>query len=215
MMVEREKVLADIERSIVELAKLRSVKAKVAKALKLGTPPLDIVESVSRGLEEVGNRYERREYFLMELIVAGNMASEVMGILKPHIPSGSSASKGKVVIGTVQGDLHDIGKNIVSAMLTSVGFTVTDLGIDVPVEKFVDAVRADPPHILAMSSLLTIGLPQMKAVIDSLKKAGLRSSLKIMVGGRPITQEFADEIGADAYGRDAIEAVRIANAWAR
>lgn len=204
--LEVESVLKDIQNATAELEDIKSL---VNKALDLNVSPTDIVESVRKGLKEVGDRYERKEYFLMELVLAGSMASEVMDMLKPHFASASATSIGKVVIGTVAGDLHNIGKNIVIAMLTSVGFTVTDLGVDVSVERFLEAVEKEKPDILALSGLLTIVMDEMKRVIEKLKEAGLRDRVKVIVGGRPITKEFAKEIGADAYGRDAAEAVDI------
>lgn len=196
------------------LVGIENVKNIVIEALNSGINPVDVVEVMSKGLEDVGEKYEKGEYFLSELIMAGIMASEITKILKPHLEKSAEKLTGKVVIGTVRGDLHDIGKNIVIAMLSSAGFKVVDLGIDVPFEKFVSAVVREKPDILGMSCLLTIAMDEMKMVIDKLKEAGLRASVKVMVGGRPITQNFANEIGADAYGSNAVEAVKIAKALA-
>jgi len=207
------KVLNDLERGIAELSGLADIRDAVNKALNLNIDPMEVVDSMSRGLVEVGRRYEEKEYFLMELILAGNIASEVMTLLKPHLAVGGGASMGKVVIGTVEGDLHDIGKNIVITMLSSVGFEVVDLGVDVSADKFIEAVLREKPDILAMSILLSIGLPRLAEVMSKLKEESIRNSVKVMVGGRPVTKEFAQEIGADAYGADAVAAMKIAQRW--
>jgi len=209
MELKKECVLENIRKSIVEL-KRGDVISSVKKALDLKTDPLDIVDYMTKGMMDVGEKYENGEYFLMELILAGSAAKEVLNLIKPHLSSAHTLQRGTVVIGTVQGDLHDIGKNLVIAMLSSAGYAVTDLGVDVPAEKFVNFVREKKPDIVALSALLTVTMNQMKVIIDKLKEAGLRDSVKIMVGGRPITQEFADVIGADAYGRNAVDAIKIA-----
>lgn len=201
-----------LEKAILRLEKSEKVKDRVKKALELGASPIEIISSVRKGLEGVGERYEKREYFLMELIVAGNLASEVMSVLKPYIVHGKKV-EGKILIGTVQGDFHDIGKSLVASMTSSIGLDVIDLGVDVSAQKFVDMVRKENPNILALSTLLSIGIPEMKRVIDAIKEAGLRDRVKIIVGGRPITREYALEIGADGYGEDAIEAIKIINQW--
>jgi len=207
-----QKPLKDIQNMVSELASVETVKNIVIKALNSGANPIDVVNVMSRGLEDVGERYERGEYFLSELIMAGILASEITNILKPHLEKSAEKPAGKVVIGTVKGDLHDIGKNIVIAMLSSAGFRIVDLGIDVPSEKFLEAIKREEPGIVAMSCLLTIAMDEMKTVIDKLKEANLRGGVKVMVGGRPITPQFAEEIGADAYGSNAVEAVKVAKA---
>ena len=205
---KKENVLKGIEIAMAELEETE-FKRGVKKALDLKISPVDVVDSMGKGLEEVGTRYERKEYFLMELILAGNIANEALETLKPYFPSKGAGSMGKVVIGTVFGDLHTIGKGTVVAMLSSAGLTVIDLGEDVPAERFVNAVREERPDVLALSGLLTIVIEEMKKVIDELRNAGLREKVKVIVGGRPLTRELAEEIGADAYGRDAVDAVRI------
>jgi len=207
-----QQILKEIQITVSELVGVENIKSIVIKALSLGVNPVDVVDAVSKGLEEVGEKYEKGEYFLSELIMAGIMAGEITNTLKPHLEKLAEKPVGKVVIGTVKGDLHDIGKNIVIAMLSSAGFTIVDLGIDVPSEKFVEAVKEEKPDIVAMSCLLTIAIDEMRMVVNKLNEVSLRKTVKIMVGGRPITPEFAKEIGADAYGRDAVEAVKIAKA---
>jgi corrinoid protein of di/trimethylamine methyltransferase len=212
MGVDVQRYLKDIQNVISELAGVENVENIVIKALDSGVNPVDVMDAMSRGLEDVGEKYDRGEYFLSELIMAGIMANGIINILKPHLEKSAEKPAGKVVIGTVKGDLHDIGKNIVIAMLSSAGFRMVDLGIDVPSEKFVDAVKREKPDIVAMSCLLTIAMDEMRTVIDKLKEANLREDVKVMVGGRPITPQFAEEIGADAYGSNAVEAVKIAKA---
>ena len=211
-MADRKKTLIGLEKAIVRLEKSEKIKDRVKKALDLGINPSDISNSLRRGLEGVGERYEKREYFLMELIVAGNLASEIMTMLKPSFVQ-EKKIEGKILVGTVRGDFHDIGKNLVAAMFSSVGFIVTDLGVDVPPERFVEMIRKENPDILALSTLLSVGVPQMKLVIDKLKEAGLRNKVKVIVGGRPITREYAHEIGADGYAEDAIAAIKTASQW--
>jgi 5-methyltetrahydrofolate--homocysteine methyltransferase len=211
-MADSKKTLIGLEKAIVRLENSEKIKDRVKKALDLGINPSDISNSLRRGLEGVGERYEKREYFLMELIVAGNLASEIMTMLKPHFVQ-EKKIEGKILVGTVRGDFHDIGKNLVAAMFSAVGFIVTDLGVDVPPERFVEMIRKENPDILALSTLLSVGVPQMKLVIDKLKEAGLRNKVKVIVGGRPITREYAHEIGADGYAEDAIAAVKTASQW--
>ncbi len=162
------------------------------------------------GLSTAGRKYEQGEYFLSELIMSGIMAQELSKMLKPRLAGERDRFLAKIAVGTVKGDLHDIGKNLVSTMLTSGGFEIIDLGVDVPSERFSEVVLKENPAIVAMSCLLTIAMDQMKSTIDHLEQAGLRKKVKVLVGGRPITSDFAREIRADGYGMDAIEAVNAA-----
>ena len=205
-----ETVLGDIERAMADL-EIESVKSGVKEALKANISAMDIVNAIGKGLVEVGVRYEKNEYFLMELLVSGNLAIEILEMLKPYFPHEDKyvGSAGKVVIGTVSGDLHTIGKNIVVVMMQSAGFSVLDLGEDVPAEKFVEAVKTQKFDVLALSGLLTIIIGEMRHVIEELENAGLRDKVKVIVGGRPLTNELAKEIGADGYGKDAIEAISL------
>jgi len=211
--MKAQSALKDVERGIIDLVTSDEIRARVKMALDAKADPMDVIGGVRKALDEVGERYEKKEFFLMELIVAGNLAADVMNMLKPRLKAGASSSRGRVVIGTVQGDLHDIGKNLVAAMLTSLGYEVTDLGVDTKPERFVEAVKNEKPRVVAMSCLLTVGLPYMKATIDALKAAGLRDKVKTIIGGRPVTKDYAKEIGADAYGSDATEAVKIISGW--
>ena len=205
-----------IERAFAEVSGVDQMKNCVEEALAERTPPLEIMKSMREGLSAAGRKYEQGEYFLSELIMSGIMAQELSNILKPYLQSSKSQSLAKIAIGTVKGDLHDIGKNLVSTMLTSAGFEIVDLGVDVPPEKFAEAVQKQNPRVVAMSCLLTISMDEMRNVIDRLKQSNVRGKVKVLVGGRPITQDFAAQIGADGYGADAIEAVSAAkNALAR
>jgi len=185
------------------------VKEDVNSALRKGTEPLKIVDSLADGMRMVGERYEAGEFFLPELMMAGEIMKGAMAIITPFLRRSERVQRmGKVVLGTVEGDLHDIGKNIVKTMLTSAGFEVVDLGADVSAKRFVESVRKEQPKIVGMSALLTSTMDGMKEVVDELKREGLRKGLKILIGGAPIEEDFARRIGADAYGKDAMDAVR-------
>jgi corrinoid protein of di/trimethylamine methyltransferase len=203
----KEELLSDLRDAFVNIDSNR-VHELLKKAIEEGVSPQDIIEkAIRQGADEVGRKYEACEYFLPELVMSGEMMKEAIEMLKPLMQAEGVTSSGKVSFGTVKGDLHDIGKNIVISMLSVAGFDVHDLGVDVPSERFISEVRERKPDILCMSSLLTHTMPELKVVIDELKKNGLREKVKVMVGGRPVTQEYADSIEADSYGRDAYEAV--------
>jgi 5-methyltetrahydrofolate--homocysteine methyltransferase len=211
--MSREEILSKIREAVVNLD-IDNIQRLCKEALEAGIPPYEIVmEGMSKGMEIVGEKYERNEYFLAELIMAGEVMKEGMNILEPYLKSGEVKKIGKVVIGTVRGDLHDIGKNIVVTLLNAAGFDVVDLGVDVPPEKFVEAVKEHKPHIVGMSALLTTTMVEMENVIKALKEAGLRDKVKVIIGGAPITREFAEKIGADAAARDAVEGVNICKSW--
>lgn len=210
--MKTQQILEEIQKRVSEISSVEEVKTLVVKALDSRVDPVDIVEAMNRGLVEVGEKYEAGNFFLSELIMAGIIATEITGVLKPYLEKSTEKTLGKVVIGTVRGDLHDIGKNIVISMLSSAGFKTVDLGIDVPVEKFMETIKREKPDILAMSCLLTSAMEEVKHVIEEVDKAGLREDVKILIGGRPITPEFAEEVGADSSSRNAVEAVKIAKA---
>jgi len=178
-------------------------------ALKAGVPAKEILDkALVPGLDEVGRRFQQGEYFFPELLVAGEAMKTAMSHLRPILAKpGAGGTVGKFIIGTVKGDIHDIGKNIVIMMLEGNGWEVTDLGIDVPAETFVKAIRENGYQILGMSALLTTTIPRLAETIEMLKAQGLRNKVKVMVGGVSVTQAYADKIGADAYGKDAVEAV--------
>jgi len=177
-------------------------------ALDASVPAKDILDKgLIPGLDEVGRKFQEGEYFFPELLVSGEAMKTAMAHLKPALSKAGSATVGKYVIGTVRGDIHDIGKNIVIMMLEGNGWDVTDLGIDVPTDAFVKAVREKDCQILGMSALLTTTIPRLAEAIEALKKEGLRDKIKIMVGGVSVTKDYAEQIGADAYGKDAVDAV--------
>jgi len=185
----------------------------VKKSVEQGHDPIEVVNALTEVLKEVGKRFESGEIFLVHLVAAGDAARRAsVEVLEPLIKKSSQKREtlGKVLIGTVAGDIHDIGKNIVSMMLFTAGFEVYDIGKDVPSEDFVKKTREYNADIVALSALLTTTLPVQKEVIEALKKAGLREKVKVLVGGAPATAKWAEEAGADGYGEDAIEAVRIA-----
>ena len=189
----------------------KSAEALAAEAIANGA---DAAELVSRhmipAMDEVGRRFECHEYFVPELLFSGRAMKAALKLLRPLLAVGAGEPAGKVVIGTVQGDLHDIGKNLVSALLEGGGFQIHDLGVDVPASRFVDAVRRHSPDIVALSALLTVTLPAMKTTIDALRRAGVRENVKVMVGGAPVTRQYAAEIGANGYSGNAFGAVRLA-----
>ena len=177
-------------------------------ALEARVPAKDILDKgLIPGLDEVGGRFQEGEYFFPELLVSGEAMKTALARLKPELDKSSGTIVGKYVIGTVKGDIHDIGKNIVIMMLEGNGWEVTDLGIDVPTETFVKAVREKDCQVLGMSALLTTTIPRLAEAIEALGNEGLRDKVKIMVGGVSVTKEYADKIGADAYGKDAVDAV--------
>ncbi|MCD6470490.1 corrinoid protein [Candidatus Bathyarchaeota archaeon] len=185
----------------------------VKESLEKNVSPLEIINALTEALEEVGRKFEEGEIFLVHLVMAGETTKKVVSeYLEPLLKKSGTERKtlGRVVVGTVAGDIHDIGKNIVAALLFSAGFDVIDLGKDVPVEKFIEAVKKHNPDILGMSALLSTTLPVQKEVIEALKKNNLRDKIKVIVGGAPVTAEWAQQIGADGYAEDAVEAVRVA-----
>ncbi len=203
--------LSEIANAVIAGNRKR-VQELVSKALEGGLNPEEIINNgLLAGMSVIGERFKNNEIFVPEVLVSARAMQAGMDILKPLIAKNPSIIKGKVVIGTVKGDLHDIGKNLVSMMLEGAGYQVIDLGIDVPPEKFVEAIREHNPDIVGMSALLTTTMPQMKVTIDILKKEGVRNKVKVIVGGAPVTESFAKEIGADGYAPDAPSAVELVN----
>lgn len=176
--------------------------------LRKGTQPYDIFYNLSKGLDEIGSKYESGRYFTSDLIVSGANMKKAIDKLRPLFERNTDSLKGKVLIGTVQGDVHDIGKSILSILLQSKGFDVIDLGVDVSNEEFLEGVEKNHPDIIAMSALLTSTMINMEKVIELLNEKGLRESVKIIVGGRPIDEAYAERIGADEYAEDAVEGIR-------
>lgn len=203
-------ILEEIYTSILE-GDRATAKAGVEKALAENIAPLVILDKMIGAMAEVGRLFEEGEYFVPEMLISARAMQESMTILKPHLTAADVKPAGLVVAGTVKGDLHDIGKNLVRMMLESAGYQVVDLGADVAPEKFVAAVKEHAPDLVAMSALLTTTMPNMKVTVDALAAAGVRGQVKVMVGGAPVTANFAREIGADGYAPDAPGAVKLAN----
>ena len=202
-------MLEDIQTLILDMADVEELKKVIQGHLASGVNPLDIVDVLRQTLEAVGDKYENGEFFLSELIMAGYLASEVANLLKPHLLKAQCTALGTIVMGTVKGDIHDIGKNIVIMMLDAAGFEVIDLGVDVPTERFVEAVKTMKPDVLGISALLTSTIDRVKEVVDALETNGLRDKVKVIAGGRPITRAFIEEIGADGYAEDSVKAIRL------
>ena len=204
--------MADLQKiadSVIN-GKAADVKSLVDAAVKEGAPVGDILnKGLIAGMDVVGAKFRANEFYVPEVLIAARAMNAGMEILQPLLVKSGVKPLAKVAVGTVKGDLHDIGKNLVVMMLKGGGFEVMDLGIDVPDDKFVQAVK-DGAQVIGLSALLTTTMPGMKTVIESLKTAGIRNKTKVMIGGAPITQSYADEIGADAYGEDAATAVIIA-----
>ena len=179
------------------------------KALEQGHNPQELIDSLTSALKDVGDKFEKGEFFLTELVTAGEAAKTVISYLNPLLTEPNKEAVGRIVIGTVAGDIHDIGKGIVASMLFTSGFEVIDLGVDVSPDKFVEATKEKKPHIVAMSALLSTTLPMQKEVIEALKNSKLRNQVKVIIGGSPVTDEWAAEIGADGYGEDAVAAVKL------
>jgi corrinoid protein of di/trimethylamine methyltransferase len=170
----------------------------------------DIMNSMTAAMDDVGRRFEQGKAFVPELLMSGRAMKGALEHVKPLLAGSKTSMRGKVVIGTVKGDLHDIGKNLVSSMLEGSGFEIVDLGIDVSTDKFLLALQEHSPDILCMSALLTTTMTSMKDVVEAVKSAGLRDKVKILVGGAPVSQSFSDQIGADGYGENANSAATLA-----
>jgi 5-methyltetrahydrofolate--homocysteine methyltransferase len=189
----------------------RNATAVTQEALDAGADPLMLVtDFMVPAMDEVGKRFEAEDYFVPELLLSARAMKGALGLLRPLLAASGTQPTGRVVIGTVKGDLHDIGKNLVASLLEGAGFEVHDLGADVSPEKFIEAVRTKKADIVALSALLTVTMPSMKTTIDALRQAGVRDCLKIMVGGAPVTRAFAEQIGADGFSENASSAVALA-----
>ena len=187
----------------------KKTEAEVTAALEANTPPGDILHKACiPAMGEVGRLFEEGEKFVPEMLISARAMQAAMNLLRPRLAEGDVSVAGTVVIGTVAGDLHDIGKNLVGMMLEGSGFDVIDLGTDVSPQRFVDTVKEQKPNLIGMSALLTTTMPSMGATIEALKEAGVREQVKVMIGGAPIAQDFADKIGADGFAPDASSAAR-------
>jgi 5-methyltetrahydrofolate--homocysteine methyltransferase len=199
-------VLADLkEKEAISIVKER---------LNAGENPLGILEDARKALEIVGERFASSEYFIPDLVYSGEILKSINEIVKPKLAGDAEVKRvGKVVFGTVAGDIHDIGKDIVVFMLDVNGFEVYDLGIDVPIQKFVDKIKETGAPVVGLSGFLTLAYDSMKKTIEAIKEAGLRDGVKVMIGGGQITEEIQKYTGADAYGKDAMAAVSLAKKW--
>jgi len=204
--------MKQISDSIVQL-KWDEIAALTNEALEAGIPPLEIInQGLVPGMTEVGIKFRNGEIFLPEVMLSAKTMKTAMEILLPILSQRDASSMGQVAIGTVSGDIHDIGKNIVISMLQGNGFEVMDLGVDIAPERFVEVVRDNDLQILGLSALLTSTMPMLEETIKALEQAGLRQKTKVIIGGAPVTQAYADQIGADGYGADAVAAVELSRA---
>ena len=203
-------VLEQISENLMK-GKAKEVKDLVAKAVAEKIKPADILnKGLLAGMSIIGERFKKNEVYVPEVLIAARAMKAGMEQLKPLLAAAGIQPKGTVVVGTVKGDLHDIGKNLVGMMLEGAGFEVTDLGSDVDAQKFVDAVKSTNAQVIGMSALLTTTMSNMPSTIEALKAAGLRDKVKVVVGGAPLTKAFADQIGADGYAPDASQAAKLA-----
>jgi 5-methyltetrahydrofolate--homocysteine methyltransferase len=207
-----EPILQTIHANVIDGDSAEAV-SKVKEALQEGLPAERILnESLISAMNEVGHRFEVGEFYIPEMLISARSMQAALAILKPYLAQSGMHATGKVVIGTVMGDLHEIGKNLVATMLEGAGFEVVDLGTDVPPEKFVAAVKDQQVDIVGISALLTTTMSAMRKTIEALEEAGERQKVRIMIGGAPVTEEFSKEIGADGYSPDASRAVALARA---
>lgn len=205
--------LDDLYEGILE-GDMGATPANVQAALDAGIAP-DVIlnEGMIAAMAEVGQLFEEGDYFVPEMLVSARVMQAGLAILKPHLVSSGVEPVGKVVLGTVQGDMHDIGKNLVGMMLEGAGFEVVDLGVDVKPETFVDSIRENNPQVVAMSALLTTTMPKMGVTIDAMRDAGVLENVSVMVGGAPVTAEFAEKIGANGFASDASQAATLAKSF--
>jgi len=211
--MDKEKYLVSLKESIVNLD-FDAVVEAAKEAMDAGVDPQTaITNGMVPGMTIIGEKYETGEYFLSELVVSGEVMKEGLKVINPYIKEGSAKKLGEVVIATVEGDNHDLGKNIVTTLLGVQGFEVVDLGADVPTDEIINAVKERKPDILGLSALLTVTMPKMGEAIEALKVADLREKVKVIIGGSPVTSEFAESIGADHCAVNALEGVKKCTEW--
>ena len=207
-----EELFSEIKSALVEFD-VDLLKGKAQEALDQGVEAEKIISVLSEGMDVVGEKYQAGEYFVTSLIIAGETMKEALEVLEPHLSGRGGVKRGKIVMATVAGDIHDIGKNIFTTLMGTAGFEVIDLGVDVSAEAIVAAVKEHSPDILGLSALLTTNLEQFPLIVEMLEKEGLRSRVKIVVGGATVTDEFAEGAGVDALAKSAVEGVNICKAW--
>ena len=213
--MDKRQLLDQISVAIVEFDGARAEEL-CREAIAMGIPPYEVIlEGMAKGMGLVSKRYENGDYFLSELVMAGETMKQALAVVEPYLTSGGGKPRGTVVIGTVQGDLHDIGKHIFGNLLRGAGFRVIDLGFDVSPKAFADEVERSRPDILGMSALITTTMTSMADTIAELKRRGLRGGVKVIIGGAAVDDEYAKRIGADAAARDAIEGVAICSEWTK
>ena len=201
----------DTIRDLVVGGKFHDIEEQVQQAVDSGTDlNLLINDALISAMDIVGKRFADGDIYVPEMLVSAKTMKQGLDIIKPLLTSGEAENRGTIIMGTVKGDLHDIGKNLVIMMMEGAGFRIIDMGVDMKIEDLIDTVKKENVDVLGLSALLTTTMPEMQNVIEALKEAGLRDQLKVIVGGAPIDQKFADQIGADGFGADAVEAVRLA-----
>jgi len=212
-MAEKDRILSALAAAVDGMDEEGAIRA-AHEALEAGLDPYEAIAlGLAKGMESVSDKYEKGIYFVPEILLCADAMYAAMGVLSPHLKGDGRGRRTPVIIGVIEGDIHDIGKNIVKLMLQSAGFPVHDLGNDVPIAAFVAKARELGRGIIAVSTLMSTTMPGMGRLVEALKQAGLRSSFKVMIGGGPVSAAFAQKIGADAYGENAMDAVRIAAAW--
>lgn len=190
-----------------------AVRREVEEAIRTGLPVEEVIEALRGGMEAVGDKFRAGEFFVTDLIVAGEIMKEAQEILEPSMRNAPTADLATVVVATVAGDIHDIGKNIFVMLMRAEGFRIIDLGVDVSSEKIIDAVKEYRPEILGLSALLTTNLEEFPKIMDALKREGLRDSVKVIIGGATVTEQFARETGVDAYAKTAVEGIGFSRIW--
>ena len=213
-MKKQEELFDEIRGALINFD-VEAAKRAALEAVQMGVTAEKVVDVMSEGMDVVGDKYQAGEYFVTELIIAGETMKEVLEVLEPYMEGEAGGKLGTAVVATVEGDLHDIGKNIFVMLMTTAGFKVVDLGVDVSAERIVEAVRDSQADILGLSALLTTNLEQFPMVVDRLKREGLRDKVKVIVGGATVTEEYAEEAGVDAYVKTALDGAEICKGWVK
>jgi methylmalonyl-CoA mutase cobalamin-binding domain/chain len=211
--MEPKEALFDAIREAVVAFEVDALKQLVLQAVQRGVPAETLVDVMSEGMEQVGQKYETGEYFVSELIIAGETMKDALEALEPYMTEAPDGKRGTAVVATVAGDLHNIGKNIFVTLMTTAGFKVIDLGVDVAADRIVEAVKEHHPAVLGLSALLTTNLEQFPLIVEKLKAEGLRDGVKVIIGGATITEEYARQAGVDGYAKTAIGGVNLCKDW--
>jgi methylmalonyl-CoA mutase cobalamin-binding domain/chain len=212
--MQEKKLIEKMKTALIEF-EVEQLKERVTEAISSGIPAEKIISILSSAMEIVGEKYQNGEYFVTSLILAGETMKEALEMLEPHLSSTSTKGEGKIVVATVIGDIHDIGKNIFATLIELAGFEVIDLGTDVSAETIIETVKEQKPNILGLSALLTTNLEQFPYIVDKLKAEDLKKKTKVIVGGATVTEEFSQRAGVDAYAKTAIEGVNICKEWTK